>query len=86
AILPLHCRYHQPAEADGKISAILKSPEYWSIARNVNQELELQIPVGLKDHVTLVCTGTLVTTILCSSLILSVLFTHGEFLFVQSSL
>ncbi|KAL8213463.1 UNVERIFIED_CONTAM: hypothetical protein K2H54_065683 [Gekko kuhli] len=27
AILPLHCRYHQPAETDGKISAILKSPE-----------------------------------------------------------
>lgn len=27
AILPLHCRYHQPAEVGGKISVILKSPE-----------------------------------------------------------
>ncbi|XP_015270871.1 PREDICTED: phosphatidylinositol-glycan biosynthesis class X protein isoform X2 [Gekko japonicus] len=120
AMLPVHCRYHQPAEVDGKISAILKNPEilvhcqkrllsmeclketkieepcsrknmhncHWDSVKFqlVNQELELQIPVGLKHHVTLVCTGTLVTTILCSSLILSSLLKHGEFLFVQSSL
>ncbi|XP_060098069.1 phosphatidylinositol-glycan biosynthesis class X protein isoform X2 [Heteronotia binoei] len=119
-ILPLHCRYHQPAEVDGEVSAILKSPEIlvhcqkaflsaeclkeikieepcsrknkhncnWDSVKfqAVNQELKLQIPVGLKHHVTLVCTGTLVTTILCSSLILSALVKHGDFLFVQSSL
>nr|XP_056705286.1 phosphatidylinositol-glycan biosynthesis class X protein [Euleptes europaea] len=120
AILPLHCRYHQPAEVDGTISAILKRPEIlihcqkpflpaeclketkietpcslknkhncrWDSVRfqAVNQELQLQIPVGLKHHLALVCTGTLVTTILCSGLILLALFKHGDFLFVQSSL
>ncbi|XP_015278241.1 PREDICTED: phosphatidylinositol-glycan biosynthesis class X protein-like isoform X1 [Gekko japonicus] len=120
ATLPLHCRYHQPAEIDGEISAITKSPEilvhcqkrllsteclegtkieepcsrknkqncHWDSVKFqlVNQKLELQIPVGLKHHITLVCTGTLVTTILCASLILSALFKHGEFLLVQNPL
>ncbi|XP_077205200.1 GPI alpha-1,4-mannosyltransferase I, stabilizing subunit [Paroedura picta] len=120
AMLPLHCRYHRPAEVDGKISVILKSPEilvhcekpllsadclketkikgpcsqknklncYWDSVKfqNVNQELKLQIPVGHKHHIALICTGTLVTTILCSSFILLALFKHGDFLFVQSSL
>lgn len=27
AILPLHCRYHRPAEHDEKISLVLKNPE-----------------------------------------------------------
>ncbi|XP_054838069.1 phosphatidylinositol-glycan biosynthesis class X protein [Eublepharis macularius] len=120
AILPLHCRYHQPAEVDGEISVILKSPEIlihcqksflsteclketkieapcsWKIKHNchwdsmkfqaINRELKLQIPVGLKHHLILVCTGTLVTTILCSGLILSAVFKHGDFLLVHSSL
>ncbi|XP_048361984.1 phosphatidylinositol-glycan biosynthesis class X protein [Sphaerodactylus townsendi] len=120
AILPIHCRYHQPAEVDEKISAILRSPEilihcqksflsteclketkierpcslknkqncHWDSVRfqAINQELKLQIPVGLKHHLTFVCTGTLVTTIFCSGLILFALFKHGDFLFVQSSL
>ncbi|XP_042315781.1 phosphatidylinositol-glycan biosynthesis class X protein isoform X1 [Sceloporus undulatus] len=52
----------------------------------VKNELKLQIPVGFKHHLTLVCTGTFVTTILCSSLILSALWKHGHFSFVHCSL
>ncbi|XP_053245855.1 phosphatidylinositol-glycan biosynthesis class X protein [Podarcis raffonei] len=119
ALLPLHCRYHRPAENDGKISTVLKSPDllmhcqkfflsleclketeieapcsqknihtcHWDSMKfkDVTKELKLQIPVGLKHHLMLVCTGTLATTILCSSLILSALFKHGCFSFVQSS-
>ncbi|KAJ7324965.1 hypothetical protein JRQ81_017985 [Phrynocephalus forsythii] len=51
-----------------------------------NKELKLQIPVGFNDHLTLVCTVTLVATVLCSSIVLSALFKHGDFSFVQSSL
>ncbi|XP_053167544.1 phosphatidylinositol-glycan biosynthesis class X protein isoform X2 [Hemicordylus capensis] len=113
AILPLHCRYHRPAESDGNIFALLKSPQilircqksflsmeclketeieapcsqknthtcHWNSIKfkAVNKELKLQIPVGLKYHLTLVCTITLVTTILCSILILSGLYEHGLF-------
>ncbi|XP_061492593.1 phosphatidylinositol-glycan biosynthesis class X protein [Rhineura floridana] len=119
ALLPLHCRYHRPAENDGEISTVLKSPEllihcrksllsleclketeieapcsqkdmhmcHWDSMKfeTVNKELKLQIPVGLKYHLTLVCTVTLATTILCSSLILSAIYKHGCFSFIQSS-
>nr|XP_060623971.1 phosphatidylinositol-glycan biosynthesis class X protein isoform X1 [Anolis sagrei ordinatus]XP_060623972.1 phosphatidylinositol-glycan biosynthesis class X protein isoform X1 [Anolis sagrei ordinatus] len=50
------------------------------------KKLKLQIPVGFNHHFTLVCAGTLITTILCSSLILSSLYKHGHFFFVQGSL
>ncbi|XP_062988365.1 phosphatidylinositol-glycan biosynthesis class X protein isoform X2 [Elgaria multicarinata webbii] len=120
ALLPLHCRYHRPAESDGNISAVLKTPEilihcqksfnpveclketnieapcssknihlcHWNSIRfkMVNEKLKVQIPVGLKHHLTMVCTVTLVSTILCSSLILSALCKHGHFSFVQSTL
>lgn len=118
AILPLHCRYHRPAENGGKISVALKNPEIlihsqksflsmeclkdieieapcsqkdvltcrWNSVKFklVSNELKLQIPVGLKHHLTLVCTVTLATTILCSSLLLSALFKHGCLSFVET--
>ncbi|XP_066477096.1 phosphatidylinositol-glycan biosynthesis class X protein isoform X2 [Tiliqua scincoides] len=52
----------------------------------VSKELKLQIPVGLKHHLTLVCMVTLATTILCSSLLLSALFKYECISFVQTSL
>uniref|UniRef100_A0A8D0EBA6 Phosphatidylinositol-glycan biosynthesis class X protein n=1 Tax=Salvator merianae TaxID=96440 RepID=A0A8D0EBA6_SALMN len=118
ALLPLHCRYHRPAE-NGNISIGLESPEilihcqetflsleclketeieapcsldsmrmcYWDSVKlqSENKELKLQIPVGLKYHFMPVCIITLLTTILCSGLILSALYMHGSFYFVKSS-
>ncbi|XP_044289005.1 phosphatidylinositol-glycan biosynthesis class X protein [Varanus komodoensis] len=120
ASLPLHSRYHRPAESDESISVVLKSPEilllcpkyftpveclketkieapcsltnrhtcHWDSVefKAVNKKLKLQIPVGLKHHLSLVCMVTLVSTILCSSFILSALCKHGHFSFVQSTL
>lgn len=119
ALLPLHCRYHRPVKNDGKISALLESPEvliscqksflfieclketaveapcsleslkmcHWDKInfKTENKELKLQIPVGFSDHLTMVCTITLLATVLCSSIVLLALFKHGDFSFVQSS-
>ncbi|XP_074860082.1 GPI alpha-1,4-mannosyltransferase I, stabilizing subunit [Carettochelys insculpta] len=45
----------------------------------VNKEVILQIPVGLKQHGALVCVVTLLTTLLCSSLVLAAVCKHGHF-------
>ncbi|XP_059133008.1 phosphatidylinositol-glycan biosynthesis class X protein [Peromyscus eremicus] len=51
------------------------SMQYKSILKN----LTLQVPVGLTIHTTLVCSVTLLITILCSTLILLAVFKYGHF-------
>ncbi|XP_041529398.1 phosphatidylinositol-glycan biosynthesis class X protein [Microtus oregoni] len=52
-----------------------KNMQYKSIRKN----LTLQVPVGLTIHTSLVCSVTLLITILCSSLILVAVFKYGHF-------
>ncbi|XP_058412512.1 phosphatidylinositol-glycan biosynthesis class X protein [Diceros bicornis minor] len=49
--------------------------KYKSVYKNVT----LQIPVGLTIHTSLVCSVTLLITILCSTLILVAVFKYGHF-------
>ncbi|XP_020841709.1 GPI alpha-1,4-mannosyltransferase I, stabilizing subunit isoform X1 [Phascolarctos cinereus] len=47
--------------------------------KSVNQNVMLQVPVGLRVHCHLVCVMTLFITVLCSGLILRAVFKHGHF-------
>uniref|UniRef100_A0A8D0HAG4 Phosphatidylinositol-glycan biosynthesis class X protein n=1 Tax=Sphenodon punctatus TaxID=8508 RepID=A0A8D0HAG4_SPHPU len=115
AMLPVHCRYHRPAENDGKTSGVLKSPEIlihcqkrgcwkqseieapcsqrnghtcrWNNVKYkfVNEKVIVHIPVGLKEHSSLVCVMTLLATALCSSLVLAAVCKHGHFSLAQCS-
>nr|XP_055172534.1 phosphatidylinositol-glycan biosynthesis class X protein [Nyctereutes procyonoides] len=49
--------------------------KYKSVFKNVT----LQVPVGLTIHTSLVCSVTLLITILCSTLILLAVFKYGHF-------
>lgn len=49
--------------------------KYKSVFKNVT----LQVPVGLTIHTSLVCSVTLLITILCSTLILLAIFKYGHF-------
>uniref|UniRef100_A0A2K6QB10 Phosphatidylinositol-glycan biosynthesis class X protein n=1 Tax=Rhinopithecus roxellana TaxID=61622 RepID=A0A2K6QB10_RHIRO len=49
--------------------------KYKSVYKNVT----LQVPVGLTIHTSLVCSVTLLITILCSTLILVAIFKYGHF-------
>nr|XP_019579184.1 PREDICTED: phosphatidylinositol-glycan biosynthesis class X protein [Rhinolophus sinicus] len=49
--------------------------KYKSVYRNVT----LQVPVGLTIHTPLVCSVTLLITILCATLILAAVFKYGHF-------
>ncbi|XP_029794588.1 phosphatidylinositol-glycan biosynthesis class X protein [Suricata suricatta] len=49
--------------------------KYKSVCKNVT----LQVPVGLTIHTTLVCSVTLLITILCSTLILAAVIKYGHF-------
>ncbi|NXS58085.1 PIGX protein, partial [Brachypteracias leptosomus] len=113
AALPLHGRYHRPAEGKGEALVLLESPEVllcccdnqlpgecWSPAeveapcsgrtqgpcqwysrahKPAHEELILQVPVGLRQHSSLVCVGTVLTTVLCSALVLAAVCRHGHF-------
>ncbi|KAM6258655.1 phosphatidylinositol-glycan biosynthesis class X protein [Spheniscus humboldti] len=113
AALPVHGRYHRPAEESEEALVVLKSPEVlvcccdnhlsaecWKPAeveapcsgKNVGpcqwysvthkpayKELILQVPVGLRQHSSLVCVVTLLATVLCSSLILAAVCKYGHF-------
>ncbi|XP_034371159.2 GPI alpha-1,4-mannosyltransferase I, stabilizing subunit [Arvicanthis niloticus] len=52
-----------------------KNMQYKSILKN----LTVQVPVGLTIHTSLVCSVTLLITILCSTLILLAVFKYGHF-------
>ncbi|NXX39432.1 PIGX protein, partial [Tricholaema leucomelas] len=113
AALPVHGRYHRPAEDSEKALVVLKSPEvlvcccdsglsaecwkpaeveapcsgktsgpcqWYSITHKpVYEESVLQVPVGLRQHSSLVCVVTLLVTVLCSSLILAAVCKYGHF-------
>ncbi|KAM7160471.1 phosphatidylinositol-glycan biosynthesis class X protein isoform 1-T1 [Macrochelys suwanniensis] len=51
----------------------------------VNKEVILQVPVGLKQHGALVCAVTLLTTVLCSSLVLAAVCKYEHFSLVRCS-
>ncbi|XP_065413194.1 phosphatidylinositol-glycan biosynthesis class X protein isoform X3 [Chrysemys picta bellii] len=53
--------------------------------KHVNKEVILQVPVGLKQHAALVCAVTLLTTVLCSSLVLAAVCKYGHFSLVHCS-
>ncbi|NXH17739.1 PIGX protein, partial [Bucco capensis] len=113
ATLPVHGRYHRPAEDSKEALVVLKSPEVlvcccdnclsaecWKPAeveapcsgktnrpcqwysvphKPVYEESVLQIPVGLRQHSSLVCVVTFLATVLCSGLILTAVCKYGDF-------
>ncbi|NWI17268.1 PIGX protein, partial [Crypturellus soui] len=112
ATLPVHGRYHRPAENNGTALVTLKGPEilicccdnhlstecwkpsdveaaclersnypcqWYSVKHKlVNEELIMQIPVGLRQHRFMVCVTTLLATVLCSSMILAAACKYGH--------
>ncbi|KAM9279621.1 phosphatidylinositol-glycan biosynthesis class X protein [Morus bassanus] len=119
AALPVHGRYHRPAEESEEALVVLKSPEvlicccdsrvlaecwkpveveapcsgktdgpcqWYSITHKpVYEETILQVPVGFRQHSTLVCVVTLLATVLCSSLILAAVCRYGHLSLVSCS-
>ncbi|NXE91364.1 PIGX protein, partial [Menura novaehollandiae] len=113
AAMPVHARYHRPAEEREEVLVVLESPEVllcchhnhlsaecWEPAevdtpcsaenacpcqwhstkhRPAYKESMLRVPVGLREHNSLVCALTLLTTGLCSSLILAATCKYGHF-------
>ncbi|XP_074447818.1 GPI alpha-1,4-mannosyltransferase I, stabilizing subunit isoform X2 [Larus michahellis] len=94
AALPVHGRYHRPAE-ENRLSAECWKPaeveapcsgknvgpcQWYSITHKLAyEESTLQVPVGLRQHSSLVCVVTLLATVLCSSLILAAVCKYGHF-------
>ncbi|NXI50225.1 PIGX protein, partial [Chloroceryle aenea] len=113
AALPVHGRYHRPAEESEEALVVLKSPEvlvcccdnrlstvcwkpaeveapcsgtnnspcqwYSVMHKPAYEQLILQVPVGLRQHSSLVCVVTVLATVLCSSLILAAVCKYGCF-------
>lgn len=52
---------------------------YISFSLQVYEESMLRVPVGLREHSSLVCALTLLTTGLCSGLILAAACKYGHF-------
>ncbi|NXM25190.1 PIGX protein, partial [Oxyruncus cristatus] len=71
----------QPAEVGAPCSAENIGPCQWhsTTHRPAPEESVLEVPVGLKEHSSLVCALTLLTTLLCASLILAATCRHGHF-------
>ncbi|NXF11184.1 PIGX protein, partial [Smithornis capensis] len=71
----------EPAEVGAPCLARNISPCQWHSPthRPVHEELVLEVPVGLREHSSLVCALTLLTTLLCAGLILSATCRHGHF-------
>ncbi|NWT17870.1 PIGX protein, partial [Vireo altiloquus] len=113
AAVPVHARYHRPAEGTEEALVVLESPEVllccchghlsaecWEPAevdtpcssdttgpcqwhstkhRPAYEGSMLRVPVGLREHSSLVCALTLLTTGLCSGLILAAACKYGHF-------
>ncbi|NWH46089.1 PIGX protein, partial [Fregata magnificens] len=113
AALPVHGRYHRPAEESEEALVVLKSPEllvcccdnrlsaecwkraeveapcsgknngpcqWYSVTHKpASEESILQVPVGFRQHSSLVCVVTLLAAVLCSSLILAAVCKYGHF-------
>ncbi|XP_020374142.1 phosphatidylinositol-glycan biosynthesis class X protein [Rhincodon typus] len=86
--LMIHCQENSPLLESWKLG-ITKAPcsaNNHSICswlnvnyHNVVETLTLQVPVGQKKDVLAVVTATLLTTILCCSLLIRAVWIHGEF-------
>ncbi|XP_019355401.1 phosphatidylinositol-glycan biosynthesis class X protein isoform X2 [Alligator mississippiensis] len=82
---PMKCWKHSHVEAPCSVRT--ESTCHWNNVKYkpVNKELILQVPVGLKQHSSLVCAVTLLTTVLCLSLVLAAVCKHGHFFLVNCS-
>ncbi|NXG11228.1 PIGX protein, partial [Sakesphorus luctuosus] len=71
----------QPVEVGAPCSAEGNIPCQWhsTTHRPAQEELVLEVPVGLREHSPLVCAVTLLSTLLCASLILAATCKHGHF-------
>uniref|UniRef100_A0A8C3QCG3 Phosphatidylinositol-glycan biosynthesis class X protein n=1 Tax=Geospiza parvula TaxID=87175 RepID=A0A8C3QCG3_GEOPR len=71
----------EPAEVDAPCSSDTSSPCQWHTTKHrpVCEESMLKVPVGLREHSSLVCALTLLTTGLCSGLILAAACKYGHF-------
>ncbi|NWH92232.1 PIGX protein, partial [Aegithalos caudatus] len=71
----------EPAEVDAPCSSDTTSPCQWHSTKHrpAYEESMLRIPVGLREHNSLVCALTLLTTGLCSALILAAACKYGHF-------
>ncbi|KFO33119.1 Phosphatidylinositol-glycan biosynthesis class X protein, partial [Fukomys damarensis] len=71
------------AQSEAAAPCALRSKDIcqWSSLkyRPIHKNVTLQVPVGLSIHTSLVCSVTLLVTILCSSLILVAVFKYGNF-------
>ncbi|XP_068401757.1 phosphatidylinositol-glycan biosynthesis class X protein [Eschrichtius robustus] len=64
-----------PCALNSKDNCQWNNMKYKSVYKNAN----LQVPVGLTIHASLVCSVTLFITVLCSTLILVAVFKYGHF-------
>ncbi|XP_041880596.1 phosphatidylinositol-glycan biosynthesis class X protein [Corvus kubaryi] len=71
----------EPAEVDAPCSSDDTGPCQWHSTKHrpAYEELMLRVPVGLREHSSLVCALTLLTTGLCSGLILAAACKYGHF-------
>ncbi|NXK92075.1 PIGX protein, partial [Formicarius rufipectus] len=71
----------EPVEVGVPCSAETNIPCQWhrTTHRPAREELVLEVPVGLREHSSLVCAVTLLTTLLCAGLILAATYRHGHF-------
>uniref|UniRef100_A0A8D2MHR0 Phosphatidylinositol-glycan biosynthesis class X protein n=1 Tax=Zonotrichia albicollis TaxID=44394 RepID=A0A8D2MHR0_ZONAL len=71
----------EPAEVDTPCSSDTTSSCQWHTTKHTPayEELMLRVPVGHREHSSLVCALTLLTTGLCSGLILAAACKYGHF-------
>ncbi|XP_041343034.1 phosphatidylinositol-glycan biosynthesis class X protein isoform X2 [Pyrgilauda ruficollis] len=71
----------EPAAVDSPCSSDTTSPCQWHTTKHrpAYEESMLRVPVGLREHSSLVCALTLLTTGLCSGLILAAACKYGHF-------
>ncbi|NXT62200.1 PIGX protein, partial [Chaetops frenatus] len=71
----------EPAEVDTPCSSDSTGPCQWHSTKHrpAYEESVLRVPVGLREHSSLVCALTLLTTGLCSGLILAAACKYGHF-------
>uniref|UniRef100_A0A452IM52 Phosphatidylinositol-glycan biosynthesis class X protein n=1 Tax=Gopherus agassizii TaxID=38772 RepID=A0A452IM52_9SAUR len=90
----IHCHKSFPSvecwkysEVEAPCSVRNRHTCHWNNVKykHVNKEVILKVPVGLKQHGTLVCAVTLLTTVLCSSLVLAAVCKYGHFSLVHCS-
>ncbi|XP_014818415.1 PREDICTED: phosphatidylinositol-glycan biosynthesis class X protein [Calidris pugnax] len=71
----------EPAEVEAPCLGKATGPCQWysKTHKLACEESILQVPVGVRQHSSLVCVTTLLATVLCSSLILAALCKYGHF-------